>query len=199
MNERVVGRWHPPLRFFFLLQLFFLPYQQLLFSSLFLISNGFLSTFTGACIVLGALSSHRKTNSVTHSTITTDIHQTLNVQLDFRTEITLHFVLSTNDLTNLGSLVIGPVFHFQASIYASLIQYFCRTTATYPINIGQRNFTPLILRQIDTNYSYSHILNYFFAKIIILSLTLFILRIFLVNNIQTAITSNDFTFWRTFF
>ena len=32
--------------------LFFLPYQQLLFSSFFLISNGFLSTLTSTCIVL---------------------------------------------------------------------------------------------------------------------------------------------------
>ena len=57
-----------------LLQLFFLPYQQLLFSSFFLISNGFLSTLTSTGIVLCALTSYWKTNTMTNTTIATDIH-----------------------------------------------------------------------------------------------------------------------------
>ena len=60
-----------------------------------------------------------------HATIATDVHQTLDVQLNFRAEVTFHFVLSTNDLTNLGCLIIRPVFYFQVSVNTCFIQYFC--------------------------------------------------------------------------
>ena len=62
---------------------------------------------------------------MTHTTVTTDIHQTLNVQLNLRTKVTFHFVLCANDLTNLGSLIIRPVFYFQVFVNTCFIQYFC--------------------------------------------------------------------------
>ncbi len=59
------------------------------------------------------------------TTIATDIHQALDVQLNFRTKITFYFVLGTNDLTNLGCLVIRPVFYFQVLVNTCFIQNFC--------------------------------------------------------------------------
>ena len=125
MNVHATDRWHPPLHFSFLLQLFFLPYQQLLFSSFFLISNGFLSTLTSTSIVLSALASYRKTNTVTDTTVATNIHQTLDIQLNFRTKITFYFILSSNDLTNLTCLIISPVFYFQVSVNTCFVQNLC--------------------------------------------------------------------------
>ena len=66
-----------------LLRLFSLPYQFLLFSSFFLICNSFLLTLTSTSIVLCALASQRQTNTVTNTPVTSDIHQTLDVQLNF--------------------------------------------------------------------------------------------------------------------
>ena len=60
-----------------------------------------------------------------NTTIATNIHQTLNVQLNLRAKITFHLILSTNDLTNLGSLIIRPVFYFQVSVNTCFIQNFC--------------------------------------------------------------------------
>ena len=60
---------------------------------------------------------------MTHATIAANVHQALNVQLNLRTEISLYFILCTNNLTNLGSLIICPVFYFQVSVNTSLIQY----------------------------------------------------------------------------
>ncbi len=62
---------------------------------------------------------------MTNTTVATDIHQTLNIQLNFRTEITFHFILSTNDFTNLCSLIIRPVFHFQVSVNTCFVQNLC--------------------------------------------------------------------------
>ena len=49
----------------------------------FLICNSFLLTLTSTSIVLCALASQRQTNTVTNTPVTSDIHQTLDVQLNF--------------------------------------------------------------------------------------------------------------------
>ena len=133
---------------------------------------------------------------MTNTTVATNIHQTFDVQLYFRTEVTFNLILSTNDLTDFSGLVIGPVFYMKVSVDAGFIQDLCGTTATYTINVGQRNLTSFILRQIYTNYSYCHILNVLFFDNN-LTLTLLELRVLFVNYIQTAITSDYLTFWRT--
>ena len=62
---------------------------------------------------------------LTYTTVATDIHQTFNIQLNLRAKITFYFVLCANDLTNLGSLIIRPVFYFQVSVNTCFIQNFC--------------------------------------------------------------------------
>ena len=56
------------------------------------------------------------------TTVTTDIHQTFDVQLCFRTKITFYFVLCTDDLTDLSCLVIRPILYLDAWVYACLCQ-----------------------------------------------------------------------------
>ncbi|EJW93273.1 hypothetical protein EVA_18621 [gut metagenome] len=51
-----------------------MPYQQLLFSSFFLICDGFLSTLSCTSIIFSALASYRKTYTMTYTTITANIH-----------------------------------------------------------------------------------------------------------------------------
>lgn len=46
---------------------------------------------------------------MTNATIATDIHQSLDVQRNFTAEVALNLVLGSNHLTDLTSLVVGPV------------------------------------------------------------------------------------------
>ena len=62
---------------------------------------------------------------MTNTTIATDIHQTFNIQLYLRAKITFYFILCANDLTNLGSLIISPVFYFQVLVNTCFIQNLC--------------------------------------------------------------------------
>jgi hypothetical protein len=62
----------------------------------------------------------------------------------------------TDNFANRTGLVISPVFDFNVFVHTGFRQYFLSTTAPYPENIGQRNFTPFVLRQVYTNDSYSH-------------------------------------------
>lgn len=139
----------------------FLCHTYLLFSSFFLICNGFLFTFTRTGVVLGALASHRQTDTVTDTPVATDIHKALDVQLYFGTKVTLHLILGTDDFTYFCRLVVGPIFHFDVFVNAGFTQNGISRATTDTIDIGQGDLTPFILRQVYTNNSYCHILESF--------------------------------------
>lgn len=56
-------------------------HTYLLFCSFLLVCNCFLAALAGAGIVLGALSAHRKTQTVTYAAVAADVHESLDVQL----------------------------------------------------------------------------------------------------------------------
>ena len=61
---------------------------------------------------------------MTNTTIATNVHQTLDVHCNFRTEIAFDLILSTDYFTNLGSLVVRPFCYFLVTINSSLVQNF---------------------------------------------------------------------------
>jgi len=96
-----------------------------LLRGLLLVCNSLLLTLTGASIVLGALTTDGKAVTVAHSTIATNIHQSLNVQLDLTAEITFYFEFSTDDFADFGCLVVIPFADLQVAAHAGLVQYLC--------------------------------------------------------------------------
>ena len=62
---------------------------------------------------------------MTHTTIATNIHQSLDIHLDLTAEITFNFEFSADNFTDLGCLIIRPLTDLQTTVYTSLIQYLC--------------------------------------------------------------------------
>ena len=62
---------------------------------------------------------------MTYSTIATNIHESLNVHLDLRTEITFNFEFSADNLTDFSCLIVSPLADLQVTAYACLVQYLC--------------------------------------------------------------------------
>ena len=62
---------------------------------------------------------------MTDTTIATNIHQSLDIQLDLTTEITFNFEFSTDDFTDLGCLVVTPLVYLEVAADTCLIQYLC--------------------------------------------------------------------------
>ena len=62
---------------------------------------------------------------MTDSTIATNIHQSLDVQLDLTTKITFYLKFSADDFTDLGCLVVTPFVDFQVAAHAGLVQNLC--------------------------------------------------------------------------
>ena len=63
--------------------------------------------------------------TMTDATIATNIHQSLDIQLDLAAEITFYFELSADNFTDLGCLVVTPLTDLQVAADTCLIQYLC--------------------------------------------------------------------------
>ena len=63
--------------------------------------------------------------TMTDATIATNIHQSLNVQLDLTAEITFYLEFSTDDFTDFGCLIVIPLADLEVTADACLVQYLC--------------------------------------------------------------------------
>ena len=82
---------------------------------------------------------------MTHATIAANIHETLDIELYLRAQVTLYLVFSADNLTYLRCLLISPVFYLDTPVHTGLIKDLLRATTTYTIDISQRDLTPLVL------------------------------------------------------
>ena len=62
---------------------------------------------------------------MTDTTIATNIHQSLDIQLDLTAEITFNLEFSADNFTDLSSLVVTPLVDLQVAAYACFVQYLC--------------------------------------------------------------------------
>ena len=73
---------------------------------------------------------------MTDTTITTNIHQTLNVKLNLTAEVALYLILCTNNLTDAGCHIISPILSLDVFIHTSLGQNLGCAAATNTKNVG---------------------------------------------------------------
>jgi hypothetical protein len=204
-----------------------LPYFILLFSSFLLVSDCFLATLTCAGIILCALAAHGQADTVTYATVATYVHEALDVELNLSAEVTLYLEIALYNLTNSCCLLVCPVFNFDVAVNSRALKNCVGCATADTVDVGQRNLSSLILRQIYADNSYCHIawlqifckgnkfcflvqtsglyLFLFKASQALvagessLSLTLFKLWILFVDYVQSAFATNDLAVGRTFF
>ena len=116
-----------------------------LLGRLLLVGNGFLLALAGAGVVLGALATYGKTDTVADSAVASDVHQTLDVHLDGRTEFTFDLVLA-DGLADRGCLGIVPVTDLDTIIDSALLEDLPRRAATDSEDIGQTYLSPFVVR-----------------------------------------------------
>jgi len=99
---------------------------------------------------MGTLSADRKTLAVAKAAITTKIHESLDVETNLTSKITLDSHLhAVNDFANLPALVVVKIIAAFAEGNSSCIQNLSRFDATDTVNIGQRNFHALVLGEVN--------------------------------------------------
>ena len=112
--------------------------------------SSFARPFSRARIGTRALPTQRKTSTMTETTITTDIHQPLNVHCGFATQIPLNNKLG-NLLTNLFKIGIRQFLDLFRIHDTTCITNFTSTGSTNAIDSGQTNFHMLMWGNINAS------------------------------------------------
>ena len=69
---------------------------------------------------------------MTDAAIATDIHETLDVELDLRTEVALNLIFCLDHLTNGCCLIVCPVLYLDVAVYTRLLEDGVGCAATMP-------------------------------------------------------------------
>src|SRR5512145_371198 len=120
LNEACTCAWPTgsTLTTFFLVIPAFFAIIYSLFGSLLFISNSFPASFTGTGIIFCTLTPYRQTETVSDTTVATNVHQALNVQLNIRTKFAFHLVVLIDHFSDQVYLLISPVFYFHILVNA---------------------------------------------------------------------------------
>lgn len=103
---------------------------------------------------MGPLPSNRQSAAVTQATITTDIHQPFDIELDVFTEFTLDTAFFLYQISKPSSLIFGEFLDLLVDSHIGLLTEASRSRTPYSVNIGERNFHPLIVRYVDTCHTH---------------------------------------------
>src|SRR5690606_41219738 len=88
----------------------------------------------------------RQVLAMAKAAVTANIHQTFNVQLNFRTECPLNFDLLIDNVTDGRQLVIVPVLYLHIVTNTRLIQNALGSRTTDPVNVCETDFSSFVFR-----------------------------------------------------
>ena len=125
---------------------FFAIIHQFLLGRFLLVGDSLLLTLPRTGVVLGALTTDRETDTMTDPAIATDVHQSLDVHLDGRTELTLNLVFLIDEVTDKCHLLIVPVSDLDVVVDTALVEDFPGAAAADTINVGEAYLTTFVVR-----------------------------------------------------
>jgi hypothetical protein len=132
---------------------------------------------------MGSLTSNRKAAAVPKPSITTDVHEPLDVHGDFLAEITFDPTLLVDHLTDRTDLFLVQVLHTDFGRDARLLQDDLGAGMTDPVDMGESDIDAFLTRQIDACNSCHGLL--------LLSLSLLVLGID-ANDAYDPVSTYDF-------
>jgi len=160
---------------------------------------------------------------VTQAAVAADVHQTLDVRRYLRAQNALGFVLRSDDGTDGARLLVGPVLYLLVQVDTGLRQDFLGVAPANAENVSQGDFAALVVRDINPCDT-SHFVwlcvcgqnpgNYLegeqqtepalhYPRLrdskIGLALTLLEAGVFLVDDVELAITADQFAVHATLF
>jgi hypothetical protein len=165
----------------------------------FFAGHGFLLALAGTCVGLGTLTADREAATVTQTTVATDIHQSLDVQLDLGAQLAFHQVLILDELTDGLGLVfrpgIGPLVGIDVESGKDL-----NGAGTANSKDGSEgDFAALFDVQVLSCNSWHRSSSNAWNKELPLSLTLFVFRVFLVDHVDAAFPADNLVLGAAFF
>src|SRR5690606_6381161 len=106
-------------------------------------------TFTGSRIGFGALATQRQATTVPQPTVTTQVHQALDVHVHFTAKVAFDHVLG-DFAADLVHLVVGDIGNLGVFSDTHCLANTFRLGPTDPKYIGQRDYRMLVVGNVDT-------------------------------------------------
>src|SRR6185436_4176030 len=117
---------------------------------LLLARDGLRRPLARAGIGMRALTAHRKPAPVTQAPIAAEIHQPLDVKLDFTPQIALDHVVAVDHLADMQHFLVGELRHAPLRRKAQLFHDLAGLLLADPMDILQRDNDALVGRKVDT-------------------------------------------------
>ena len=118
-------------------------------SLLFLVRHGLSGTFAGSGVGLRALASYRKALAVTDAAVTADLNEALDIERQVAAQVAFHVAVLIDIVSQLRRIVFGKVTDPDIGIHAGSGADIAGGLAADAINMGQRNFDPLVSGQVN--------------------------------------------------
>src|SRR4029450_4205894 len=115
-----------------------------------LAGDGLGRSLAGPRVSVGALAANRQPLAVTQSAIAAEIHQPLDIELNFAPQIALDHVIAVDDLANLEYLGIRELRHAPLGRQINLAHDILGDLGPDAMDVLQRDHHALVGRQIDT-------------------------------------------------
>jgi len=116
---------------------------------LLLVCHCFPLALPGTGVVLGPLSTEGQTKTVTNAACASNVHQSLDVHLDFRTKLTFN-ADTRDDLANFSDLVVRPILDALVFRDSGLSENVRSSGASNAVDVSQGNYSSFVAGDIDT-------------------------------------------------
>src|ERR1700737_237494 len=100
---------------------------------------------------MGALAAHRQAAAMADATVASEIHQPFDRLLHFAPQVALDLVLLVDDVADAGLLLGSQIVAVARGVDLAFGENLLRRAAADSIDIGQRDFHPLVMRQFDSS------------------------------------------------
>src|SRR5581483_5908249 len=121
------------------------------FRLLLLARDGFRRTLARAGVGMGALAAHRQAAAMPQPAIAAEIHQPLDIELDFAPQVTLDHVVAVDQLADVQHFLVGELRHAPLRRMAQLLHDLGRLFLLYAMDVLQRDDDALVGRKVDTS------------------------------------------------
>jgi hypothetical protein len=168
-----------------------------LFTDLLFVGHRFTLAFACTGIGTGALAAQREAFAVAEAPVASDVHQALDVGLDFPAQRTFDLEVIVDDTTYVANVFLGPIFHTDVFADSRFRENADRSRTANAEDVGETDYAPLVLGKVNASNT-CHIMNSV-LEYGELSLALFETRIFLVDDVQLSVATHNLAVGGTLF
>jgi len=131
---------------------------------------------------------------VSQAPVRSEIHEPLDIHGNVSAKVALDLKVAFDDLANRRNVLVVQILGFPGRIQPGFLNDLVRTGTSNAVNVREGDFDTFPFRKVNTSDASQNVLSFFVgAKLLALSLTLFVFRI-ITDHANGTFSSNDLAF-----